>query len=350
MERLQALEAWAAQQLGEGTVDIAPASADASFRRYFRVTAKGRDYIVMDAPTAHEDCRPFIAVAQLFAEAGVHVPKVMAQDLDQGFLLLTDLGDTTYLAALNQAALNPAEPVPTSLYPVTPNLPVARELYLAANDALIRIQQASRPGVLPEYDRTLLTRELMLFPEWYIEKHLSVTLSEAQAATLNSVFEQILANNLAQPQVFVHRDWHSRNLMVSEPNPGILDFQDAVYGPITYDLASIYRDAYIQWDEEHQLDWVIRYWEQARAAGLPVQPDFGDFWRDFEWMGAQRHIKVLGIFARLYHRDGKAGYLKDMPLVMGYLRRVCERYIELKPLLYLLDELQAKQVQAGATH
>ena len=350
MERLQALEAWAAQLLGEDTVDIIPASADASFRRYFRVTAKGRDYIVMDAPTAHEDCRSFIAVAQLFAEAGVHVPKVMAQDLDQGFLLLTDLGDTTYLAALNQAALNPAKPAPVSLYPVAPNLPVARELYLAANDALIRIQQASRPGMLPEYDRVLLTRELMLFPEWYIEKHLGVTLSETQTATLNSVFDQILTNNLAQPQVYVHRDWHSRNLMVSEPNPGILDFQDAVYGPITYDLASIYRDAYIQWDEEYQLDWVIRYWEKARAAGLPVQPDFGDFWRDFEWMGAQRHIKILGIFARLYHRDGKAGYLKDMPLVMDYLRKVCERYIELKPLLYLLDELQDKQPQAGVAH
>ena len=340
MDRLQALQNWAARQLEGDALDIAPASADASFRRYFRVTAKGRDYIVMDAPPAHEDCRPFIAVARLFADAGVHVPQVLAHDLEQGFLLLTDLGDTTYLAALNQAALNPVIIQPTSPYPVAPNLPLARELYLASNDALIRIQQASRPGVLPEYDRALLTRELMLFPEWYVSKHLGVSLSEAQTATLNTVFEQILANNLAQPQVFVHRDWHSRNLMVSDPNPGILDFQDAVYGPITYDLASIYRDAYIQWDEEHQLDWVIRYWEKARAIGLPVREDFGDFWRDFEWMGAQRHIKVLGIFARLYHRDGKDGYLKDMPLVMGYLRGVCERYVELKPLLVLLDELE----------
>lgn len=334
MERLQALQDWAARQLGGDSLDIAPASADASFRRYFRVTAKGRDYIVMDAPPAHEDCRPFIAVARLFADAGVNVPQVLAQDLDQGFLLLSDLGNTTYLSALNEAASNQG---------------VARELYLASNDALIRIQQASRPGVLPDYDRALLTRELMLFPEWYVAKHLGVGMKDDQKAILDTVFERILANNLAQPQVYVHRDWHSRNLMVSEPNPGILDFQDAVYGPITYDLASIYRDAYIQWDEELQLDWVIRYWEKARAARLPVPEDFGEFWRDFEWMGAQRHIKVLGIFARLYHRDGKDGYLKDMPLVMHYLRRVCERYDELKPLLFLLDALQDKQPQVGYT-
>ncbi len=327
MERLQALEEWAAAALGVDALDIAPASADASFRRYFRVATQGRDYIVMDAPPAHEDCRPFIAVAKLFGDAGVHVPQVLAQDLEQGFLLLTDLGNTTYLSALDEST--------------------ARELYLASNDALIRIQLASRPGVLPAYDRALLTRELMLFPEWYVTKHLGATLSEEQSAHLHTVFERLLANNLDQPQVYVHRDWHSRNLMVSDPNPGILDFQDAVYGPITYDLASIYRDAYIEWDEEHQLDWVIRYWEKARAAGLPVRADFGDFWRDFEWMGAQRHIKVLGIFARLYHRDGKDGYLKDMPLVMRYLRKVCERYIELKPLFHLLEALEDVQPQVG---
>ncbi|QLQ03782.1 MAG: phosphotransferase [Thiobacillus sp.] len=329
MERLQALQDWATRQLGGGSLDIAPASADASFRRYFRVTAKGRDYIVMDAPPAHEDCRPFIAVARLFADAGVNVPQVLAQDLDRGFLLLTDLGNTTYLSALNEST--------------------ARELYLASNGALIRIQQASRPGVLPDYDRALLTRELMLFPEWYVAKHLGVAMKDEQKAILETVFGRLLANNLAQPQVYVHRDWHSRNLMVSEPNPGILDFQDAVYGPITYDLASIYRDAYIQWDEEMQLDWVIRYWEKARAARLPVREDFGDFWRDFEWMGAQRQIKVLGIFARLYHRDGKDGYLKDMPRVMHYLRKVCERYDELKPLLFLLDGLENREVKVGYT-
>jgi aminoglycoside/choline kinase family phosphotransferase len=310
-------------------MDIAPASADASFRRYFRVTAKGRDYIVMDAPPAHEDCRPFVAVARLFADAGVNVPRVLAQDLEQGFLLLTDLGQATYLSALSEST--------------------ARELYLASNDALIRIQLASRPGMLPEYDRALLARELMLFPEWYLAQHLGVAMSKDQQAVLDAVFERLLVNNLAQPQVYVHRDWHSRNLMVSDPNPGILDFQDAVYGPITYDLVSIYRDAYIQWDEEQQLDWVIRYWEQARAARLPVHDDFGDFWRDFEWMGAQRQIKVLGIFARLYHRDGKDGYLKDMPRVMHYLRKVCGRYDELKPLLFLLDALQDRQPQMGYT-
>ena len=334
MERLQALQSWAARQLGEDAVDIAPASADASFRRYFRVTAKGRDYIVMDAPPAHEDCGPFIAIARLFADAGVHVPQVLAQDLGQGFLLLTDLGNTTYLSALNEAADDQG---------------VARALYLASNDALIRIQQASRPGVLPEYDRALLSRELMLFPEWYVARHLGVTMGDDQQGILGTVFERLLANNLAQPQVYVHRDWHTRNLMVSEPNPGILDFQDAVYGPITYDLVSIYRDAYIEWDEEQQLDWVIRYWEKARAARLPVHEDFGAFYRDFEWMGAQRHIKVLGIFARLYHRDGKDGYLQDMPRVIRYLRKVCERYDELKPLLFLLDALQDRQPQVGYT-
>ena len=334
MERLQALQDWAARQLGGDSMEIAPASADASFRRYFRVTAKGRDYIVMDAPPAHEDCRPFVAVARLFADAGVHVPQVLAEDLEQGFLLLTDLGDTTYLSALNDAGADQG---------------VARALYLASNDALIRIQQASRPGALPDYDRALLARELMLFPDWYVAKHLGVAMKDDQKAILDTVFERILANNLAQPQVYVHRDWHSRNLMVCEPNPGILDFQDAVYGPITYDLASIYRDAYIQWDEEMQIDWVIRYWEKARAARLPVREDFGDFWRDFEWMGAQRHIKVLGIFARLYHRDGKDGYLKDMPRVMHYLRKVCERYDELKPLLFLLDGLENREVKVGYT-
>ena len=334
MDRVEVLQNWAASQLGAESLAIQPASADASFRRYFRVTTQGRDYIVMDAPPAHEDCRPFVSVARLFADAGVHVPQVLGQNLEQGFLLLTDLGNTTYLAALNEPAAGAAR---------------ARELYLAANDALIRIQEASRPGVLPEYDRALLTRELRLFPEWYIGKHLGVTMTADQQALLDTLFERILANNLAQPQVYVHRDWHSRNLMVSDPTPGILDFQDAVYGPITYDLASIYRDAYIQWDEEQQLDWVIRYWEKARAAGLPVRADFGEFWRDFEWMGAQRHLKVLGIFARLYHRDGKDGYLKDMPLVMHYLRKVCERYDELKPMLFLLDGLEQREVKVGYT-
>src|SRR5512143_2808863 len=331
MQRQQQLTDWLSSLYPNETFTLAPASADASFRRYFRATfADGTTKVVMDAPPQHEDCRPFLHIGKPFEDAGTHVPHVYAQNLTQGFLLLSDLGNTTYQQAL------------------APNN--AQKLYGAATDALINIQLASRANELPPYNETLLRRELNLFPEWYIARHLNVALNEKQSARLEEVFRLILANNLAQPRVYVHRDYHSRNLMVAaDNNPGILDFQDAVYGPITYDLASIYRDAYIQWDEEMQLDWVIRYWEKARAARLPVREDFGEFWRDFEGMGAQRHIKVLGIFARLYHRDGKDGYLKDMPLVMHYLRRVCERYDELKPLLFLLDALQDKQPQVGYT-
>ncbi|MFC5300040.1 aminoglycoside phosphotransferase family protein [Azospira restricta] len=332
MPRTQALQDWLAKQLPEQPFTLAPASADASFRRYFRVTlADGVTRIVMDAPPEHEDCRPYLKVAQLFADAGVHVPTVYAEDLAQGFLLLSDLGNTTYLTALE------AHPEGASA------------LYREANAALVKMQAASRPGVLPEYDRVLLTRELQLFPDWYVAKHLGVTLSEAQRQTLDAAFEKILASNLAQPQVFVHRDYHSRNLMISAPNPGVLDFQDAVYGPISYDLVSLYRDAYIGWEEEQELDWTIRYWEAARKEKLPVAADFYDFWRDYEWMGVQRQLKVLGIFARLNYRDGKAQYLADMPRVMAYLRRACGRYIDLKPLLLLLDELENRQVQTGYT-
>jgi aminoglycoside/choline kinase family phosphotransferase len=329
MERLQALRAWLGRELGTEGFDLAPASSDASFRRYFRASFNGRHYIAMDAPPAHEDCRPFIHVAALFGAAGVHVPRVLAQDLQQGFLLLTDLGSSTYLSVLNEAN--------------------AKELYLDANAALVAIQLASKPGMLPEYDRALLLREMNLFPEWYVARHLGATLSEAQREVLHGIFERVLANNLAQPRVYVHRDYHSRNLMASDPNPGVLDFQDAVYGPITYDLASLYKDAYIRWDEEQLLDWTIRYWEAARKARLPVSLDFYEFYRDFEWMGVQRHIKVLGIFARLFHRDGKDGYLKDMPLVMDYLRKACERYSELLPLARLLDDLENRQAQVGYT-
>jgi hypothetical protein len=329
LERFESLRQWTAACLGSQDFDLTPASSDASFRRYFRATFNGGNYIVMDAPPSHEDCRPFIKVARLFDGAGVHVPKVLAESLDQGFLLLSDLGPTTYLSVLSESN--------------------ARELYLAANGALIDIQLASRPGELPPYDRELLLREMNLFPDWYVARHLGHTLTEGQIHLLNQAFEQILSNNLAQPQVYVHRDYHSRNLMVSDPSPGILDFQDAVYGPITYDLASLYKDAYIKWDEEHVLDWVIRYWEAARKARLPVATDFYEFYRDFEWMGVQRHIKVLGIFARLYHRDGKDGYLKDLPLVMGYLRKACERYSELHPMVRLLDQLEDKSAQVGYT-
>jgi len=313
---------------------LAPASADASFRRYFRVTlADQRTFIVMDAPPELEDCRPFLKIAALFRAAGVHVPEIHAENLELGFLLLSDLGKTTYLNVLNENT--------------------APALYRHANAALVDIQRASRPGVLPDYDHALLTRELNLFPDWYVARHLGMVLDETQNATLRAVFEKILANNLAQAPVFVHRDYHSRNLMVAgddyPENPGVIDFQDAVYGPITYDLVSLYRDAYISWDEKQELDFVIRYWEMARQAGLPVQADFHDFYRDYEWMGAQRQIKVLGIFARLCYRDGKDVYLNDMPRVMAYLRRTCERYLELRPLARLLDQLEQRPVGVGLT-
>jgi aminoglycoside/choline kinase family phosphotransferase len=310
---------------------LRPASADASFRRYFRVDgADGASYILMDAPPPQEDVRPFIHVAELFGKTGVSVPRVLAQDAEHGFLLLTDLGATTYLNLLN--------------------VDTAHKLYLDAIDALVLLQTQSQPDVLPEYDRALLLRELQLFPDWYIAKHRGVTLDDKQQAALQKVFDALLANNLAQPQVYVHRDYHSRNLMVlNSGNPGILDFQDAVYGPITYDLVSLLRDAYIQWDEELVLDWAIRYWEKARRAGLPVANDIDSFYRDFEFMGLQRHLKVLGIFARLYHRDGKAAYLDDMPLVMEYTRKAAGRYRELAPLIRILDVLENTDSGVGYT-
>ncbi len=310
---------------------LRPASSDASFRRYFRVdAADGGSFIVMDAPPPQENVQPFIDVANLFAATSVTVPTILAQDVAQGFLLLTDLGSTTYLSVLNNDT--------------------AHKLYLDAIDALVLLQSQSKPGVLPDYDRALLHRELMLFPDWYLSKHLGATLTDTQTAELNKVFDILLANNLAQPQVYVHRDYHSRNLMVLERgNPGILDFQDAVYGPLTYDLVSLLRDAYVEWDEEMVLDWAIRYWERARRAGLPVNPDIDAFYRDFEFMGLQRHLKVLGIFARLYHRDGKDAYLKDLPLVMAYTRKTAHRYIELKPLIRLLDAFEDKTPQVGYT-
>ena len=328
MKRLQLLENWVKAQFPDKKFILSPASADASFRRYFRATFDDGTLIVMDAPPPQENCAPFVNVANLFAATGAHVPAILAQDLAQGYLLLPDLGSTTYLQALND---NPDS---------------ADRLYRDAVAALLKIQLASRAGILPDYDEALLLKELSLFPDWYLARHLQVALDAGQKAELDAVFKQIVQNNLAQPRVFVHRDYHSRNLMVTVPNPGILDFQDAVYGPITYDLVSLFKDAYIRWDEERVLDWIIRYWEQARKLGLPVAADFADFYRDFEWMGVQRHIKVLGIFARLCHRDGKDGYLENMPLVMEYLRNACKRYRELNPLLTLLDVLEDKQPEA----
>ncbi len=320
VDRKQQLEAWLKQILGEQTFNLTIASADASFRRYFRVHLSNKTLIVMDAPPPQEDCTPFVKVAKLLLDAGLNVPVVLAQDLANGFLLLSDLGDDTYLSVLNNDS--------------------APSLYLNATDALIKMQLASKPNVLPAYDEALLTREMQLFPDWYMAKHLKFELSTEQQNALKSTFDLLNKNILSQSQVYVHRDYHSRNLMITkENNPGVLDFQDAVYGAITYDLVSLLKDAYIQWDEEQIIDWAVRYWQPAKKAGLAVPEDFSEFYRDFEWMGAQRHIKVLGIFARLSHRDGKDGYLKDMPLVLHYLRKVCERYVELRPMLRLLDAL-----------
>ncbi|ANJ00459.1 aminoglycoside phosphotransferase [Polynucleobacter wuianus] len=306
---------------------LAPASADASFRRYFRIESQNPDFgtlIIMDAPPQHEPLDSFIKVDLLLTEAGLNVPKILEQNTTEGFLLLNDLGNATYLAELNDQTAKP--------------------LYQDATHALIQMQLASKPNVLPNYDEALLQRELDLFPEWYLKKHLNIQLTNIQQEQINTSFELIIANNLAQAKVYVHRDYHSRNLMVTAiNNPGVLDFQDAVYGPITYDASSLWRDAYIAWPEERVIDWVINFWEQGRKAGLPMTEDFGQFYRDFEWMGLQRHLKVLGIFARLFHRDGKNGYLKDIPLVLEYAIATANRYIELKPLARILESTRTNQ-------
>ncbi|MCP5278119.1 MAG: phosphotransferase [Thiobacillus sp.] len=334
MDRLQRLTNWtrgALREVLQAELDrLEPASADASFRRYFRAFSDHGSHIVMDAPPTHEDCRSWLHVGRLFRSAGANTPEILAENLGDGFLLISDLGSTTYLSALGEDN--------------------ADELYRDANAALVKIQLASREGELPPYDHALLRRELDLFPDWFLARHLQVQLDDEQRQTLEDAFQRILANNLAQARVYVHRDWHSRNLMLTPgENPGVIDFQDAVHGPITYDLVSVYKDAYIRWDEERVLDWTVRYWEAARKARLPVQADFGEFYRDFEWMGVQRHIKVLGIFARLCHRDGKHGYLKDMPLVMDYLRRACQRYNGLGDFLRLLDQIEGKAAEVGYT-
>jgi aminoglycoside/choline kinase family phosphotransferase len=333
--RLDLVASWVTVLLGSDRFMLAPASADASFRRYFRITPdspwRGQTTLIaMDAPPPMEDCRPYIHVAQLLADAGVHAPEVLAADLERGFLLLTDLGGRTYLSALDASS--------------------ASALYSDAIDALIRWQAATRVDALPRrYDDALLTHELALFPDWYVARHLRCKLSPAQARTLEDAFRLIVTHNLAEPSVYVHRDYHSRNLMVSEPNPGVLDFQDAVVGPISYDLVSLLRDAYVAWDEERQIDWAVRYWERARKRALPVRGDFAEFWRDFEWMGVQRQLKVLGIFARLYYRDGKSAYLADMPRVLAYLRGACARYGALAPLAALIDELEDRAPVGVAT-
>jgi N-acetylmuramate 1-kinase len=324
-DRFSALEAWLRARLAGEPFRIEPASADASFRRYFRVFLEGRTIIAMDAPPEREDSHAFVKVAGLLRRAGLNAPEILSADLAQGFLLVTDLGTRLYLQALREDDPRP--------------------LFADATTALVRWQSSTQPGVLPDYDETLLRRELSLFPDWYVARHLGVTLSDKQRDALERVFRAILARNLAEPRVYVHRDFMPRNLMVAEPNPGVLDFQDAVFGPISYDIACLYRDAYISWDEERVLDGTIRYWEKARAARLPVPADFSDFWRDVEWMALQRHLKVAGIFARLHYRDAKQGYLEDTPRFIGYIRHAASRYGELTPLAVLLDQLEGREAQ-----
>ncbi|MDT8990500.1 phosphotransferase [Curvibacter sp. APW13] len=343
---------WAiAPQHGLRTDTVRLASADASFRRYLRVDSDQGSRIIMDAPPDKENCLPFVQIDRLMQAAGLRVPEILAWDEAHGFMLLSDLGSQTLMQTID------------------PEAPPPLAAYLEAVDVLVQWQKASQPGVLPPYDEALLRRELELFPDWYIAQHRGVSLDEAQRKTLDEAFTRIVRANLASPSVYVHRDFMPRNLMVGVdvaptlgagasslppegaiaarggPAPlthklGVLDFQDAVYGPITYDIASLMRDAFLSWDEEFCLDVTIRYWDKARKAGLPVGDDFGDFYRAVEWMGLQRHLKVAGIFARLTLRDGKPKYLADTPRFIHYIRATCSRYIELKPLLRLVESIE----------
>ncbi len=322
----------AAQGLVPASLQIA--SADASFRRYLRVDANEGTRIIMDAPPDQEDCRPFAKVSKMMAEAGLNVPRVLAWDEAQGFMLLDDLGTHTMIDVVNRD-----------------DPPANQGLYLRAVDALVAWQAASRSGALPAYDEALLMRELALFPDWYIGRHRGIELDNTMRETLDSAFRLIVQRNLAAPNVYVHRDFMPRNLMMpldaQEPRLGVLDFQDAVYGPITYDIASLMRDAFLSWDEEFVLDITVRYWQKAQKAGLPIHPDFGDFYRGVEWMGLQRHLKVAGIFARLTLRDGKPRYLADTPRFLAYIRATADRYRELGPLLKVIDHVEGTQARTG---
>jgi N-acetylmuramate 1-kinase len=314
------------------------ASADASFRRYLRIDASGAEsagsFIIMDAPPDKEDCGPFVKVAGLMQQAGLNVPRVLEWDPALGFMLLDDLGTRTMIEVIE--ADSPA---------------ANQALYMRAVDSLIAWQTASQPGVLPVYDSALLARELDLFPDWYVKRHRGIEVEGALRETLDSMFRLVIERNLAAPQVYVHRDFMPRNLMMpadpAEPRLGVLDFQDAVYGPITYDIACLMRDAFLSWDEEFVLDITVRYWQRALKAGLPVGPDFGEFYRAVEWMGLQRHLKVAGIFARLTLRDGKPRYLADTPRFIAYIRATAARYRELAPLLRLVDEVEGTQPASG---
>ncbi len=320
-----------------GWTHIAPASEDASFRRYFRVTAtSGATAIIMDAPPSVEDVRPFINMTNLLAGGGVHVPAIRAQDETRGFLLLDDLGRTTYLSVLANGT--EAE---------------RQSLFSDAITALVRLQQidplrAATP--LGHYDAALLRREITLFPDWYLDRHLNAALTNDEKNALERVYATLIASALAQPTVLVHRDYMPRNLMVTtERNPGVIDYQDAVIGPITYDVASLMRDAFLSWEEPQIIDWVARYWDQAKKANLPVRADFSEFYREMEWMGLQRHLKVLGIFARINYRDGKPKYLADTPRFVRYVRHVAKRYQAFTPLLRLFDRLEGVAVKVGYT-
>jgi hypothetical protein len=314
------------------------ASADASFRRYLRVdTQAGASLIVMDAPPDKENCEPFVKVAKLMQLAGLKAPEVLAWHEAQGFMLLTDLGDQTMMSAID-----------------VKNPQANHALYMQAVDALIAWQLSSKAGVLPPYDEALLNRELSLFPDWYLAQHRQIDVQGKMRNTLDSTFKMLVARNLASPSVFVHRDFMPRNLMMptgSDVALGVLDFQDAVYGPVTYDVASLMRDAFLTWEEDFVLDVTIRYWEKARKAGLldfeDWHQDFGVFYRAVEWMGLQRHLKVAGIFARLTLRDGKEKYLADAPRFIAYIRSTAARYIELRPLLRLIEEVEGKDGVTG---
>lgn len=307
---------WALARLSLMQAEFAPASADASFRRYFRVRSGERCWIVMDAPPQQEDCRPFLQVGALMRQAGLHVPEILAQDLDRGYLLLSDLGTRTYLEAIDADS--------------------ADALFADAIRALIAWQGASQPGVLPVYDAALLQRELALLPEWYLQRHLGVELSADEFKGLQQVFRRLTAAALAQPKVYVHRDYMPRNLMLSQPNPGVLDFQDAVYGPLAYDPICLFKDAFLSWPAERVDGWLRQYHAAAGNAGLPVPP-WAQFRRDCDWIGLQRHLKVLGIFARINYRDGKPKYLADTPRFVRYAMDVLPRYAELAPLLTLFE-------------
>jgi hypothetical protein len=323
-KRFEALKEWTGRVLGAGAFDIRPASADASFRRYFRVTQDQRSLIVMDAPPDKGGMRSYVMIARHFHALGLNVPEVLEQDHERGFLLVTDLGEQVYLGSLNEQTVE--------------------RLYGDALGALIVLQAGTSTTTdkfLPDYDEALLLREMEIFREWCLGRHLGLRLSAGQNRVLDEVFTQLARSALAQPRVWVHRDYHSRNLMVTRlNNPGILDFQDAVLGPVTYDLVSLLRDCYISWPRERVEDWVKGYHELALQSGIPAGEDDARFLRWFDLMGAQRHLKASGIFARLNHRDGKPGYLADIPRTLGYVHEVSARYPELQPLQALLCELK----------